>query len=187
MPKPEVGIIMGSDSDLEVMVKAEDTLGELGVPYEWGIKSAHRTPDRVRSYARSAMSRELKVIIAGAGGSAALPGHAQSYTELPVIGVPIVNKAPWRESALRSIIDMPNAYPVLTVDENDAVGAAVSAARILALNNPEYLAAITELHAKKAQEVEEQEELLKRLGGHGYLKEMENRARRAAEIHEFGE
>lgn len=185
-PKPEVGIIMGSDSDLEIMVGAEETLIDLGVPCEIDIRSAHRTPDEVRRYAKAAMGRQIRVIIAGAGGSAALPGMAQAYTEIPVIGVPIVTKAPWRESALRSIIDMPNGYPVLTVDENDAVGAAISATRILGLGNPEYFAALDEYHAKKAAEVKAQGRLLKRLGGRAYQELRTQEQRQAEMAHEFG-
>lgn len=127
-----VGIIMGSDSDLPVMEKAAEILNEFNVPYELTIVSAHRTPDRMAEYARTAYERGLKVIIAGAGGAAHLPGMIASYTSLPVIGVPIKssNSIDGWDSVL-SILQMPNGIPVATVALNAAKNAGLLALRIL--------------------------------------------------------
>jgi 5-(carboxyamino)imidazole ribonucleotide mutase len=128
----KVGIIMGSKSDLPVMQDAADVLKELGVEYEITVVSAHRTPDRMFSYAREASARGLKVIIAGAGGAAHLPGMIASLTHLPVIGVPIKssNSIDGWDSVL-SILQMPNGIPVATVALNAAKNAGILAAQIL--------------------------------------------------------
>jgi len=128
----KVGIIMGSKSDLGVMQDAADVLKELGVPYEITVVSAHRTPDRMFTYARSASGRGLKVIIAGAGGAAHLPGMVASLTHLPVIGVPVKssNSIDGWDSIL-SILQMPNGIPVATVALNAAKNAGILAAQIL--------------------------------------------------------
>jgi 5-(carboxyamino)imidazole ribonucleotide mutase len=130
--KIKVGIIMGSKSDLPVMQDAADVLKELGVDYEITVVSAHRTPDRMFSYAREASGRGLKVIIAGAGGAAHLPGMVASLTHLPVIGVPIKssNSIDGWDSVL-SILQMPNGIPVATVALNAAKNAGILAAQIL--------------------------------------------------------
>ncbi len=127
-----VGIIMGSDSDLPVMEQAAEMLKELQIPYELTIVSAHRTPGRMAEYAQSAYERGLKVIIAGAGGAAHLPGMVASQTSLPVIGVPIKssNSIDGWDSIL-SILQMPNGIPVATVALNAAKNAGLLAARIL--------------------------------------------------------
>ncbi|MDD3458897.1 MAG: 5-(carboxyamino)imidazole ribonucleotide mutase [Weeksellaceae bacterium] len=127
-----VGIIMGSDSDLEIMKQATEILEELGVEYELTIVSAHRTPERMFDYAKSAKERGLKVIIAGAGGAAHLPGMVASLTPLPVIGVPIKssNSIDGWDSIL-SILQMPNGIPVATVALNAAKNAGLLAARII--------------------------------------------------------
>ena len=127
-----VGIIMGSDSDLPVMEQAAEILNELKIPYELTVVSAHRTPDRMADYAKSAYERGLKVIIAGAGGAAHLPGMVASQTSLPVIGVPIKssNSIDGWDSIL-SILQMPNGIPVATVALNAAKNAGLLAARIL--------------------------------------------------------
>jgi 5-(carboxyamino)imidazole ribonucleotide mutase len=132
MGKPKVGIIMGSKSDLHVMQDAADVLKELGVDYEISIVSAHRTPDRMFNYARTAAERGLKVIIAGAGGAAHLPGMVASLTHLPVIGVPVKssNSIDGWDSIL-SILQMPNGIPVATVALNAAKNAGILAAQIL--------------------------------------------------------
>jgi 5-(carboxyamino)imidazole ribonucleotide mutase len=132
MNKAKVGIIMGSKSDLNVMQDAADVLKELGVPYEITVVSAHRTPDRMFSYAREAAGRGLKVIIAGAGGAAHLPGMVASLTHLPVIGVPVKssNSIDGWDSIL-SILQMPNGIPVATVALNAAKNAGILAAQIL--------------------------------------------------------
>jgi len=129
---PKVGIIMGSKSDLNVMQDAADVLKELGVPYEITVVSAHRTPDRMFNYAREAAGRGLKVIIAGAGGAAHLPGMVASLTHLPVIGVPVKssNSIDGWDSIL-SILQMPNGIPVATVALNAAKNAGILAAQIL--------------------------------------------------------
>ena len=133
MPNPNVGIIMGSKSDLNVMQDAADVLKELGVEYEITVVSAHRTPDRMFAYAREAAGRGLKVIIAGAGGAAHLPGMVASLTYLPVIGVPVKssNSIDGWDSIL-SILQMPNGIPVATVALNAAKNAGILAAQILA-------------------------------------------------------
>ncbi len=129
---PKVGIIMGSKSDLNVMQDAADVLKELGVPYEITVVSAHRTPERMFSYAKSAADRGLKVIIAGAGGAAHLPGMVASLTHLPVIGVPVKssNSIDGWDSIL-SILQMPNGIPVATVALNAAKNAGILAAQIV--------------------------------------------------------
>src|ERR1700744_614689 len=129
---PKIGIIMGSKSDLNVMQDAADVLKELGVDYEITVVSAHRTPDRMFTYAREAAGRGLKVIIAGAGGAAHLPGMVASLTTLPIIGVPIKssNSIDGWDSVL-SILQMPNGVPVATVALNAAKNAGIIAAQII--------------------------------------------------------
>lgn len=134
--KPLVGIIMGSDSDLPVMEDAAKMLGDLGVPYELTIVSAHRTPDRMFEYAKSAEERGLKVIVAAAGGAAHLPGMVASLTALPVIGVPISATKLDGEDALLSIVQMPAGIPVATVAIDNAINAGILAARILGTSDP---------------------------------------------------
>src|SRR6201995_1728540 len=132
MPNPAVGIIMGSKSDLNIMQDAADGLKGLGVDYEITVVSAHRTPDRMFSYARAAADRGLKGIIAGAGGGASLPGMVASLTHLPVIGVPVKssNSIDGWDSIL-SILQMPNGIPVATVALNAAKNAGILAAQII--------------------------------------------------------
>jgi 5-(carboxyamino)imidazole ribonucleotide mutase len=132
MDNPIIGIIMGSDSDLPVMSGAADFLAELNVPYEVTVVSAHRTPMRMIDYAQDAKKRGIKVIIAGAGGAAHLPGMVASLTTLPVIGVPILssNSIDGWDSIL-SILQMPNGIPVATVALNGAKNAGILAARIV--------------------------------------------------------
>ncbi|WPU96610.1 5-(carboxyamino)imidazole ribonucleotide mutase [Mucilaginibacter sabulilitoris] len=139
MSQPKVAIIMGSKSDLNVMQDAADVLKELGVEYEITVVSAHRTPDRMFSYARAAADRGIKVIIAGAGGAAHLPGMVASLTHLPVIGVPVKssNSIDGWDSIL-SILQMPNGIPVATVALNAAKNAGILAAQILSTAD-EYL------------------------------------------------
>lgn len=128
-----VSIIMGSDSDLPVMQDAAQILKEFGIPYELTIVSAHRTPDRMFEYAKSAESRGIKIIIAGAGGAAHLPGMVASLTPLPVIGVPIQTKSLNGLDSLYSIVQMPAGIPVATVAINGAKNAGLLAVRILSL------------------------------------------------------
>ena len=133
----EVGIIMGSQSDWPTLRAAAGILDELGVPYEARIVSAHRTPDRLWDYGRTAVDRGLKVIIAGAGGAAHLPGMMASKTRVPVIGVPVQTKALSGVDSLYSIVQMPKGYPVATmaIGAAGAANAGLMAAAILALSD----------------------------------------------------
>jgi 5-(carboxyamino)imidazole ribonucleotide mutase len=133
---PQIGIIMGSQSDLPVMQAAADFLQQLAIPFEITIVSAHRTPDRMRSYATEARDRGIKVIIAGAGGAAHLPGMVAAYTTLPVIGVPVKssNSIDGWDSIL-SILQMPNGVPVATVALNAAKNAGILATQILSTSD----------------------------------------------------
>ncbi len=135
--KPLVGIIMGSQSDWPTMKRAADVLDDLKVAYETKIVSAHRTPDRLYDYAKSAKSRGLHIIIAGAGGAAHLPGMTASMTTLPVLGVPVTSKALSGQDSLLSIVQMPAGVPVgtLAIGEPGATNAGILAASILALND----------------------------------------------------
>ena len=148
---PAVGIIMGSDSDLPVMEKAGAQLAALAIPFEMTVVSAHRTPDRMMTYAREAKARGLKVLIAGAGGAAHLPGMVASMTTLPVIGVPVNITALAGQDALLSIVQMPAGIPVATVAIDNAPNAALLAARILAIGDS---ALATRLEAHQAAMVE---------------------------------
>lgn len=161
--KPIVGIIMGSDSDLNVMQSAADILKELNVPFEMTVVSAHRTPQRMFDYATEAKGRGLKVIIAGAGGAAHLPGMVASITALPVIGVPIKssNSIDGWDSVL-SILQMPNGIPVATVALNGAKNAGLLAARILGAHDEDlyqglvtYQKTMAEAVLVKAKRVED--------------------------------
>ena len=133
--KPEVGIIMGSDSDMSVMNEAAVLFDEFEIPYELKIVSAHRTPKFMAEYASLALERGIKVIIAGAGGAAHLPGMTASYSPLPVIGVPIKSKSLDGLDSLLSIVQMPGGVPVATVGINQAKNAALLTVEILAINN----------------------------------------------------
>jgi 5-(carboxyamino)imidazole ribonucleotide mutase len=134
---PRVGIIMGSDSDLPVMERAAEMLERFGVAYELTVVSAHRTPDRLFDYARSAAGRGLDVIIAGAGGAAHLPGMVASLSVLPVIGVPISATKLQGNDALLSIVQMPAGIPVATVAIDNSANAGILAAQMLSIADPE--------------------------------------------------
>ena len=138
MDTPLVGIIMGSTSDWDTMRGAADVLAELGVAHETKVVSAHRTPDRLYDYARSAAPRGLKVVIAGAGGAAHLPGMAAAMTHLPVLGVPVQSKALSGQDSLLSIVQMPAGIPVgtLAIGKAGATNAGLLAAAILGLSDP---------------------------------------------------
>ena len=153
-PTPLVGIIMGSTSDLETMRAAATTLQELGVPCELRIVSAHRTPDLMFRYATEAAGRGLRVLIAGAGGAAHLPGMVAAKTNLPVIGVPVQSKALNGLDSLLSIAQMPAGVPVATMAIGNATNAALFAARILALSDPALAATLDERVAKTTHAVE---------------------------------
>jgi 5-(carboxyamino)imidazole ribonucleotide mutase len=154
MEQPLVGIIMGSTSDLETMRAAATTLQELGVPFEMRVVSAHRTPDLMFRYAADAAGRGLRVIIAGAGGAAHLPGMVATKTQLPVIGVPVESKALKGLDSLLSIAQMPAGVPVATMAIGGAANAALYAARILALADPALARKLAERTARIAAEVE---------------------------------
>ncbi|NHB76523.1 5-(carboxyamino)imidazole ribonucleotide mutase [Rhodobacter calidifons] len=132
----QVGIIMGSQSDWPTMKAAAEILDDLGIAYETKIVSAHRTPDRLWDYGKTAVSRGLKVIIAGAGGAAHLPGMMASKTRLPVIGVPVQTRALSGVDSLYSILQMPKGYPVATMAIGGAANAGLMAAAILATSDP---------------------------------------------------
>lgn len=154
METPLVGIIMGSTSDLETMRAAATTLGELGIPFELRVVSAHRTPDLMFRYAAEAAGRGLRAIIAGAGGAAHLPGMVATKTNLPVIGVPVESKALKGLDSLLSIAQMPAGVPVATMAIGGAANAALFAARILALEDARIARLLDERRARIAAEVE---------------------------------
>lgn len=139
---PKVGIIMGSQSDWETMRHADAILTEMGIPHETLIVSAHRTPDRLADYAKTAADRGLSVIIAGAGGAAHLPGMCAAWTRLPVLGVPVESRALKGIDSLLSIVQMPGGVPVgtLAIGASGAKNAALLATSILALQDPELAA-----------------------------------------------
>jgi 5-(carboxyamino)imidazole ribonucleotide mutase len=166
-----VAVIMGSDSDLPVMSEASRVLGELGVPCETTIVSAHRTPSRLCEYARGASSRGIEVIIAGAGGAAHLPGMTASMTTLPVIGVPVRAKTLDGLDSLLSIVQMPPGIPVATVAVDGARNAGLLAARILATSRPQLAAALAAFAARLEAEVLSKAERLEALGPEAYLAE----------------
>jgi 5-(carboxyamino)imidazole ribonucleotide mutase len=153
---PRVGIIMGSMSDLETMRHAATTLQELGIPHEMRIVSAHRTPDLLYRYAESAAGRGLRVLIAGAGGAAHLPGMTAAKTHLPVIGVPVETKALGGLDSLLSIVQMPSGVPVATVAIGNATNAAILAARILATGDEALAERLRQRSAEAAAVVEAQ-------------------------------
>ncbi len=152
--EPLVGVIMGSRSDWPTMKKAVEILDELAVPHEAEIVSAHRTPDRMFAYAEGAEGRGLKVIIAGAGGAAHLPGMVAAKTVLPVLGVPVQSRALSGQDSLLSIVQMPGGVPVgtLAIGESGARNAGLLAAQIVANENPELRQA---LHAFRTRQAEQ--------------------------------
>ena len=135
MTTPVVGIVMGSDSDWPTMEAAAEALAEFGIPFEVGVVSAHRTPQKMLDYARSAAGRGIRVVIAGAGGAAHLPGMIASKTTLPVLGVPVESKALSGLDSLLSIVQMPAGVPVATVSVGGARNAGLLAARILGVGD----------------------------------------------------
>ena len=153
MPEPLVGVIMGSDSDWPVMRAAADALAEFEVPYEVGVYSAHRTPQRMLDYAVSAVQRGLRVVIAGAGGAAHLPGMVAAATPLPVIGVPVPLAKLSGLDSLLSIVQMPAGVPVATVAVGGARNAGLLAVRILAVADPPLLVRMQAFQADLAESV----------------------------------
>jgi 5-(carboxyamino)imidazole ribonucleotide mutase len=158
---PTVGVIMGSDSDWPVMQAAAEALAEFGVPYEVGVYSAHRTPQRMLDYATGAVGRGLKVIVAGAGGAAHLPGMVAAATPLPVIGVPVPLARLDGLDSLLSIVQMPAGVPVATVAVGGARNAGLLAVRMLATGDPALLARMAEFQAELARSVLAKDEALR--------------------------
>ena len=172
MSKVLVGIIMGSDSDLPVMSAAALMCEEFGIEYEVDIVSAHRTPERLIEYSASAEKRGLKVIIAGAGGAAHLPGMVASETVLPVIGVPVKGSSLEGMDSLLSIVQMPGGVPVATVAINGAKNAGILAAQIIGSSDADLRKKIAAYKSKIKSEVEAKVEKLNKVGYKQYLKEM---------------
>ena len=159
--KPQVGIIMGSDSDLPVMKEAANVLDEFGIGYEIKVLSAHRTPELTAEFASGAHKRGIKVIIAGAGGAAHLPGVAAAYHPLPVIGVPVKSKNLDGMDSLLSIVQMPSGVPVATVAIGGAKNAGILAVQILAAGNDELLGKLIEYKKKLAEASKKKNEKIK--------------------------
>ena len=161
----KVGIVMGSDSDMPVMSKAADILEQLGVDYEMTIISAHREPDVFFEYAKSAESRGFKVIIAGAGMAAHLPGMCAAIFPMPVIGIPMHTTSLGGRDSLYSIVQMPSGIPVATVAINGGANAGLLAAKILAVSDSGLLGRLKEYSRKLKESVQEKD---KRLAENGY-------------------
>ena len=170
--KPLISIIMGSDSDLPTMAKAIAVCEDFAIPYEVAIVSAHRTPEKMLDYAKNAHTKEIKIIIAGAGGAAHLPGMVASLSPLPVIGVPIATRQLQGIDSLYSIVQMPRGIPVATVAISNAQNAALLAIQILAINNPQLQAQVVQYRQDLGQTVLEKQELLDKLGYQAYLAQM---------------
>jgi 5-(carboxyamino)imidazole ribonucleotide mutase len=166
---PVVGIIMGSDSDLPTMQAAIAVCEEFGIAWEVAIVSAHRTPERMVSYAQTAHERGLKVIIAGAGGAAHLPGMVAALTPLPVIGVPVQTRTLQGVDSLYSIVQMPAGIPVATVAIGNAKNAGLLAIQMLASHNPELLAKVIEYRQNLQESVLEKQATLEKIGYQAYL------------------
>lgn len=167
----KVGIIMGSDSDLVVMSKAADVLDKLGVDYEMTIISAHREPDVFFEYAKSAEAKGFKVIIAGAGMAAHLPGMCAAIFPMPVIGVPMHTTSLGGRDSLYSIVQMPSGIPVATVAINGGANAGILAAKILAVSDPELLSRLKAYSENLKEQVVAKAEKLDKLGYQEYLKQ----------------
>ncbi|MCR5161714.1 MAG: 5-(carboxyamino)imidazole ribonucleotide mutase [Lachnospiraceae bacterium] len=165
---PQVGIVMGSDSDMPVMRKAADLLDQLGIDYEMRIISAHREPDVFFDYAKTAEERGLKVIIAGAGMAAHLPGMCAAIFPLPVIGIPMHTTSLGGRDSLYSIVQMPSGIPVATVAINGGANAALLAAKILAVSDPQLLGRLKEYSQKLKEQVEKKDAKLQETGWKAY-------------------
>ena len=172
MSKPLVGIIMGSDSDLPVMSAAAEMCEEFGIEYEVDIVSAHRTPAKLVEYATSAASRGLKVVIAGAGGAAHLPGMVASETPLPVIGVPVKGRSLEGMDSLLSIVQMPGGVPVATVAVNGAKNAGILAAQIIGSADSTLREKIALYKSDMKAQVDAKSEKLRKVEYKQYLKDM---------------
>ena len=170
--QPLIGIIMGSDSDLPTMQNAIAVCEDFGVPSEVAIVSAHRTPERMVNYAQDAHKRGLKVIIAGAGGAAHLPGMVAALTPLPVIGVPVSSRHLKGIDSLYSIVQMPGGIPVATVAIGNSKNAGLLAVQILGTHQPELLERVQQYRQNLAESVMEKQALLDELGYQQYLGQM---------------
>lgn len=168
----KVGIVMGSDSDMPVMSKAADILEQLGVEYEMTIISAHREPDVFFEYAKTAESRGFKVIIAGAGMAAHLPGMCAAIFPMPVIGIPMHTTSLGGRDSLYSIVQMPSGIPVATVAINGGANAGLLAAKILATSDPELLERLKAYSESLKIQVEKKAEKLNEIGYKAYLEGM---------------
>ena len=166
---PKVGIVMGSDSDMPVMSKAADILEKLGIDYEMRIISAHREPDVFFDYAKTAEEKGFKVIIAGAGKAAHLPGMCAALFPMPVIGIPMKTSDLGGVDSLYSIVQMPSGIPVATVAINGGKNAGILAAKILATSDPELLAKLKAYSEEMKNEVVGKDEKLQKLGHKEYL------------------
>ena len=164
----KVGIVMGSDSDMPVMAKAADVLDKLGVEYEMSIISAHREPDVFFEYARSAENKGWKVIIAGAGMAAHLPGMCAAIFPMPVIGIPMHTTSLGGRDSLYSIVQMPSGIPVATVAINGGANAGLLAAKILATSDPELLERLKQYTKELKEQVEAKDARLKEVGYKNY-------------------
>jgi len=169
MTQPLIGIIMGSDSDLQVMAEAIAICHEFNVSTEVAIVSAHRTPSKMVEYATEAHKRGIKVIIAGAGGAAHLPGMVAALTPLPVIGVPVPSRHLQGIDSLYSIVQMPAGIPVATVAIGNAKNAGLLAIQILATSSPELLEKVLEYRQTLAQSVDDKQAQLAAIGYQKYL------------------
>jgi 5-(carboxyamino)imidazole ribonucleotide mutase len=173
MTQAQVGIVMGSDSDLPTMKAAISVCEDFGVPWEVGIVSAHRTPERMVTYAQQAHTRGLKVIIAGAGGAAHLPGMVAALTPLPVIGVPVASRHLQGVDSLYSIVQMPAGIPVATVAIGNAQNAGLLAVQILATADPALLVRVQEYRQGLQEMVMAKQARLEAVGYREYLGEGE--------------
>ncbi|MDG1725074.1 MAG: 5-(carboxyamino)imidazole ribonucleotide mutase [Bacteroidia bacterium] len=169
----DVLIIMGSDSDLKVMSEAANFLDEVKVSYDLTVVSAHRTPDRMYDYAKMAKQKGYKVIIAGAGGAAHLPGMVASITSLPVIGVPVQSRTMSGTDSLYSIVQMPPGIPVATMAINGAKNAGIFAARILGINQQNIADNLDEFSNSMKRSVFDKATSLEQKGHQNYLKSMQ--------------
>ncbi len=167
----KVGIVMGSDSDMPVMAKAADILEQLGVDYEMTIISAHREPDVFFEYAKTAEEKGFKVIIAGAGMAAHLPGMCAAIFPMPVIGIPMHTTSLGGRDSLYSIVQMPSGIPVATVAINGGANAGILAAKILAVSDGELLERLKKYSADLKDQVVAKDEKLQKLGHKEYLKQ----------------
>ncbi|HBX64754.1 MAG: 5-(carboxyamino)imidazole ribonucleotide mutase [Balneola sp.] len=161
MSNPIVGVVMGSDSDWPTMKEATEILDHFGVPYEKRVVSAHRTPDVMADYGKEARNRGIRIIIAGAGGAAHLPGMLASHTTLPVIGVPVKTTALGGVDSLYSIVQMPNGIPVATVAIGKAKNAGLLALRMLGMNDDSLTQKLETYHKEMAEESMKKTENLK--------------------------